>query len=122
MDQVSKPDALALADSIDPVNKASALVLTIHVSQAAAELRRLHNALRVAEESLARCTEVCNATAAHWREDTMRLEAENEALRRAAESAKDLIVSYLCHQAITQNQWKAVVGLLNNALKENNHD
>lgn len=50
---------------------------------AAAELRRLDNALRVANETAERCKEVCNATAAHWREDTARLDAEVEALRQA---------------------------------------
>lgn len=51
--------------------------------EAAAELRRLDNALRVANETVERCKEVCNATAAHWREDTARLDAEVEALRKA---------------------------------------
>ena len=39
-------------------------------------------------------------------------------LRHAAEQAKYLIVSSLCHQTTTRNQWKLVVDLLNKALGE----
>ena len=60
-------------------------------SEAAAELRRLDNALRVANETAQRCKEVCNATAAHWREDKARLDAEVVALRKDAERYRWLV-------------------------------
>lgn len=49
-----KPEALRLADAIDPGNDASKNVLTVDVRGAAAELRRLHaecEALRAALKS-----------------------------------------------------------------------
>lgn len=56
--------------------------------EAAAELSRLHNALRVAEETAERCKTVCDATAAQWRADVARLQAAEKRGQRAEQLLK----------------------------------
>ncbi len=60
-----QPEALRLADALDPKDEGSKTVLTIYLADAAAELRRLHEVNAELVEALEFCAGTSYITDAH---------------------------------------------------------
>ncbi len=60
-----QPEALRLADALDPKDEGSKTVLTIYLADAAAELRRLHEVNAELLEALEFCAGTSYITDAH---------------------------------------------------------
>ena len=75
------------------------------------ELRRLQNALRVAEESLERCRAVCNATAEQWRADVAATPAPAPQLPQFIRAEVErAIAKAIAPTGMSTHDGKAVIG------------
>lgn len=109
----TQPKALRVADALYDAQPED-LLETYIVSDAADELRRLHNALMVSEETAERCRTICDATAEQWRADVNRLHALNQELLEALELmyacyADPSWISYKQQEKQILNQTRAAI-------------